>query len=56
VLADKIISLAKNRNLAKEFGLAARKRVEENFKIDKNVKAIEQIYMENIHMEQSHGA
>ena len=45
ILADKIAFLAKNVNTAKKFGAAGRKRIEENFKIEKNVGQIEEVYM-----------
>lgn len=51
MLADKIAFLAKNISTAKKFGEAGRKRIEENFKIEKNVEQIEKNYLELIQNE-----
>jgi len=45
-LAERLIELAKNEKLRRQFGAAARKRVEDLFTIEKNVQKIEQIYQE----------
>lgn len=47
-LADKIIFLVKNTDDANKFGEAGRRRIEENFTIEKNVEQIEKNYMELI--------
>lgn len=48
MLADKTAFLAGNITIAKKFGEAGRRRIEENFKIEKNVEQIEKNYMELI--------
>jgi glycosyltransferase involved in cell wall biosynthesis len=45
-LADKIIYLSNNSSTAKMRGNAARKRVEENFSIQRNVRQIQDVYLE----------
>lgn len=44
MLGDRIILLGKDRELRKRFGTAARKRVEERFTIEENVRRTEQVY------------
>jgi len=46
MLAEKIAFLATNRDVAEKFGEAGRKRIAENFKIEKNVEQIKAIYHE----------
>jgi len=45
-LAEKILYFCNNPDLAKKMGQAGRKRVEDNFSIEKNVRQIEDIYIE----------
>jgi len=48
MLAEKIAFLVKNRDIAEKFGRAGRRRTEENFSIEKNVRQTEKIYAELI--------
>ena len=43
-LAEAIIDLLKDRNKSRKMGLAGRKRVEELFSIDRNVRSIKKLY------------
>jgi glycosyltransferase involved in cell wall biosynthesis len=45
-LADKIAFLANNPDFAKKIGETARTRIEKNFSIEKNVKQIQDVYLE----------
>ena len=45
-LSKKIAILAADKGLAKMMGEAGRRRVEENFSIEKNVSEIQKIYLE----------
>ena len=46
ILAEKIVFLANNPGFAHQMGQAARKRIEENFSIEKNVAQIQDAYLE----------
>ncbi|MBN2438704.1 MAG: glycosyltransferase family 4 protein [Deltaproteobacteria bacterium] len=45
-LAEKILLLARDASVRRKFGAAARKRVEERFTIERNVRKTEQVYAE----------
>jgi glycosyltransferase involved in cell wall biosynthesis len=46
MLEDRMISLGKDRELRQRFGTAARRRVEERFTVEENVRKTEQVYRE----------
>jgi glycosyltransferase involved in cell wall biosynthesis len=45
-MADKIALLVRDKDLSTRMGRAARRRVEENFSIERNVAGIQKIYLE----------
>ncbi len=51
-LADAIIRLLDNPELRKKFGEEARKRVEENFDLDKNIKRLISLYEDCINQKE----
>jgi len=44
-LADAIVKLVENRSLAKKLGFNGRRKVKEQFSVEKNVRKIERVYM-----------
>jgi len=50
-MAKCIVKLLNNKNLAKQYGNAGRKRVEEMFTIERNIKETENVYLELLDIE-----
>ena len=46
VLADRMIQLGSDKELRQKLSIAARKRVEERFTVEENVRSTEQVYRE----------